>query len=183
MNKNPNSADVRCLTRPTQKAWKSLGLPVFHFKIYQIILWNDSLLDKTPIEFCIPVCETTQQTLPHVLYVYMFSVSVFFGYSVSNIHWKLGQQRPTLLAYLGIKLFLFFNIERWNFQYLLEKESLETSQNFQLIQVIQTIFIFIFSIRCLIESKFCEVSRFFFKKESLNCQAFVWKWISWSLTN
>ena len=31
---------------------------------------------------------------------------------------------------LGIKLFLFFKIESWNFQHLFEKEFRETSQNF-----------------------------------------------------
>ena len=35
---------------------------------------------------------------------------------------------------LGTKLFLFFKIERWNFQHLLEKEFRETSQNFNSIR-------------------------------------------------
>ena len=57
------------------------------------------------------------------------------------------------------KTFLFFKIESWNFQYLLEIEFHETSQKFQLIQLIQIIAIFIFSMGCLIELKLCELSQ------------------------
>ena len=52
-----------------------------------------------------------------------------------NLHWKLGQQAPsvgTILTYLettakeiillGIIFFLFFKIESWNFQHLFEKD-------------------------------------------------------------
>ena len=59
-----------------------------------------------------------------------------------NLHWKLGQQTPsvgTILAYLETtasiiffrdKTFLFFKIESWNFQHLFEIKNHETSQNF-----------------------------------------------------
>ena len=33
MNKNENSADVRCLTRPTRKAWKSLVWGALHYYV------------------------------------------------------------------------------------------------------------------------------------------------------
>ena len=56
------------------------------------------------------------------------------------------------------KTFLFFKIESWNFQHLFANKFHETSQ-FQVIQLIQTIVIHIFSLGCLIELKFCEVSR------------------------
>ena len=43
-----------------------VGSPSFHFKIYQRILWNTSLLGKSPsIGFCIPERETPQPVLPY----------------------------------------------------------------------------------------------------------------------
>ena len=65
---------------------------------------------------------------------------------IQNLHWKLGQQAPsvgTILVYLETisymyffrnKTFLFFKIESWNFQHLFEKEFCETSQNFNSIR-------------------------------------------------
>ena len=72
-----------------------------------------------------------------------------------KLYWKLGQQSAICWNSLGpfkdyglnhIYLeifFLFFKIESWNFQHLFEKEFRESSQKFQLIQLIQTIFIFL----------------------------------------
>ena len=57
---------------------------------------------------------------------------------------------------------MFFNIERWNFQHLFDNRILWNLTKFQLIQLIQTIFISTFSISCPIELKFCEASRNYF---------------------
>ena len=55
---------------------------------------------------------------------------------------------------------MFFKIESWNlFSASVWKRISWNLTKFQLIQLIQTIVIFIFSIGCLIELKFCEVSR------------------------
>ena len=67
---------------------------------------------------------------------------------------------------------MFFKIASWNFQHLFEIEFRETSQ---LIQIIQTVVIFIFSIGCLIELKFCEVSRNSFKNRFWKFQLFILK--------
>ena len=56
------------------------------------------------------------------------------------------------------KTFLFLKIVSWNFQHLFKKYFTQLTK-FQLIQLIQTIFISIFSIHFLIELKFCEVSQ------------------------
>ena len=71
-----------------------------------------------------------------------------------NRWWKLEQQsticwnyfglfRDYSLDYIffGIKLFLFFKIECWNFQHLFEKTFLWNLTKFKLIQLIKTIFI------------------------------------------
>ena len=47
MNKNANSADVRCLTRPTQKAWKPLPFNPF----FQRFLWQFFFHFKRIISF------------------------------------------------------------------------------------------------------------------------------------
>ena len=57
---------------------------------------------------------------------------------------------------------MLFKIESWNFQHW----SLWNLSKFQLIQLIQTIVIFIFSIGCLIELNFWEVSRNSFQTDS-----------------
>ena len=54
---------------------------------------------------------------------------------------------------------MLFKIESLNFQHLIETEFCERLKNIQLIQLIQTIVIFISSVTCLIELKFWEVSR------------------------
>ena len=60
-----------------------------------------------------------------------------------NLHWKLGQQTPSLGIFrdYGLKniffrnkTFLFFTIESWNFQVQFEIEFRETSQNFNSIR-------------------------------------------------
>ena len=85
-----------------------------------------------------------------------------------NLHWKLGQLTPSFGSILAIwlkkyffrnKTFLFFKIESWNFQNLFEIEFRETSQNFNSFSLFRQLLIFVFSIVCLIELKFCEVSR------------------------
>ncbi len=68
------------------------------------------------------------------------------------------------------KTFLFFKIESWNFQHMFEKKNSLKLAKFQLIQFIQTIFVFIFSIGCLIELKFCEVSQNPFQTDVENFQ-------------
>ena len=60
------------------------------------------------------------------------------------------------------KTFLFFKIESWNFQYLFEIEFRETSQNFNSFSLFRQLLFSCFFIGCLIELKFCEVSRNFF---------------------
>ena len=64
--------------------------------------------------------------------------------------------------FLGIKLFRFSRQNAETFSICLKKNFVKP-RKFQLIQLIQTIFISIFSIGCLIELKFCKVS-FFFKQ-------------------
>ena len=84
-----------------------------------------------------------------------------------NLYWKLGQEiklfcfdidKSLKNIFLGIKFFVFqdrklkVSASVWN----------RISSNltkFQLIQLIQSIFISVFSIRCLIELRFCEASR------------------------
>ena len=83
--------------------------------------------------------------------------------------WKLGRLTP--FFDLSWQFFVFqdrnlkhsipvWNGISWNFT------------KFQLIKLIQTIFIFIFSLNCLIELKFHEISWFFFFKQMLKLSAF-----------
>ena len=55
--------------------------------------------------------------------------------------------------------FLFFKIDNWNFLHLFEKEFRETSQNFNSFSLFRQFFFSNFSIGCLIEMKFCQVSQ------------------------
>ena len=62
----------------------------------------------------------------------------------------------------------------WPIQLKLSRISWNLTK-FQLSQLIQTILIFIFSIRCLIELKFCEVSRIFFSNRRWKFQLSILK--------
>ena len=78
--------------------------------------------------------------------------------TASAIFWNyLGMFRDygLKIIFYRNKTFLFFKIESWNFQKLFEIEFRETSQNFNSFR--QLLFSF-FSIGCLIELKFREVS-------------------------
>ena len=84
--------------------------------------------------------------------------------TANAIFWiSLGKVRGYCLKilFLGVKFFCFV-------QHLFEIE-------FQLIQLIQTIIIFIFSIGCLIELKFCEVSWISFSNRCWMFQLFILK--------
>ena len=107
----------------------------------------------------------------------IFSYAIWFVGSLhQNLPGKLGQPSAICWNSLGLfrdyglnyiffrnKTFLFFKIESWNLK------------TFQLIQLGQTIFISIFSIRCLIELKFCEVSRNSFQTDSKSFSFLSWK--------
>ena len=70
------------------------------------------------------------------------------------------------------KKFLFFKIESWSFQNLFENEFCETSQSFNtFIKLLLTFF----SLGCLIELKFREVSRNSFSNRSWKFQLFMLK--------
>ena len=71
---------------------------------------------------------------------------------VQNLHWKLGQQAPSVgSTFIGIfrdnslkhffrnKTFLFFKIESRNFQHLFKKEFLKPHKNFNSIRQIEKI--------------------------------------------
>ena len=72
--------------------------------------------------------------------------------------------------FLRNKTFLFFKIESWNLKWILLNLT-----KFQLIPLIQTIVAFIFSIGCLIELKFCEVSAKAFSNRCWKCQSSILK--------
>ena len=57
------------------------------------------------------------------------------------------------------KTFLFFKIESWNFQVQFEIKIRETSQNFNSFSFFRQLLFSSFFIGCLIELKFCKVSR------------------------
>ena len=57
------------------------------------------------------------------------------------------------------KTFLFFKIESWNFQVQFEIKIRETSQNFNTFSFFRQLLFSSFFIGCLIELKFCKVSR------------------------
>ena len=75
--------------------------------------------------------------------------------------WLIYRLRSKLYFFRN-KTFLFFKIESWNFQHAVWNSISWNLTKFQLIQLIQTIFISIFSIPCLIELKFWEISRICF---------------------
>ena len=56
------------------------------------------------------------------------------------------------------KKLLFFKIESWNFQHLFENVFRETSQSFNSVTSFRQLSFTFFSLGCLIELKFCEVS-------------------------
>ena len=94
--------------------------------------------------------------------------------------WKIETANAIFWMYLGNtakkcffrnKTFLFFKIERWNFQNLSEIEFRETSKNCNSFSLFRQLLIFIFSSDCLLELKFCE----FYKlniKQMLKVSAF-----------
>ena len=88
-----------------------------------------------------------------------------------NLHFKIRTEGTSFWTYLGIfrdyslkvfflgiKLFCFQD-RKLKFLASVWKRSSWNLMKFELIELIQTIFISIFSICCLIELKFCEVSR------------------------
>ena len=78
------------------------------------------------------------------------------------------------ICFAGINLFCFFKIESWNFQHLFEIEFRETSQNFNSYGSFRQL-LFSFFIGCLIELKFCKVSRFFFQSDAKSFSFLSWK--------
>ena len=71
-----------------------------------------------------------------------FQAYIIHNYN-QNLHWKFGQQTKFFCfdidnglknIFLGIKLFLFFKIESWNFQVQFEIKFRETLQNFNSIR-------------------------------------------------
>ena len=116
-------------------------------------------------------------------YLYIIAVSSS-EYFIQNLHWKLGQQSAICWNSLGQCRYyglnhIYFRNKTFFFQD--RKLKLSTSvckrfssnfTKFQFIQLIQTIFISIFCIRCLIELIFCDVSRFIFFKQMLKVLAF-----------
>ena len=94
-----------------------------------------------------------------------------------NLHWKLGQQTPSvgLFRDYGLnhiffrnKTFLFFKIESWNFQHLFEKE-------FQLNQTTDKKNGNKNCLNDLNELKFCEFSRIFFSNRCWKFRISIWK--------
>ena len=84
---------------------------------------------------------------------------------------KLSQWSAIFWNYLGMfreygqknnyfrnKTFLFFKIESWNFQHLFENEFRETSQSFNSSALSDNCYLR-YSLVCLIEFEFCEVSK------------------------
>ena len=69
--------------------------------------------------------------------------------------WWYGQKK----IFFRNKTFLFFKIERWNFQVQFEIGFRETSQNFNSFSFFRQLLFPFFFIGCLIELKFCKVSR------------------------
>ena len=89
--------------------------------------------------------------------------------TANGICWNsLGLFRDYGLNYIFFrnKTFLLFKIESWNFQHLFEKRISWNLTKFQFLQLIQTIFISISSIRCLIELKFLRFHVFFFETDA-----------------
>ena len=107
---------------------------------------------------------------------------------LQNLTGKLGQQSAIcwnsigLFRDYGLNSIIFRNKTFFVFQDRMLKLSASVWKRiswnltkFQLIQVIQTIVITIFSISCLIELKFCEVSRFFFQADAKSFSVLSWK--------
>ena len=91
-------------------------------------------------------------------------------HSVSGSHISLSQYpfRDYGLDHILFrnKMFLNFQDRKLKVSVSIRKKILWNLTKFQLFQLIQKIFIFIFSISCLIELKFCEVSQ---RKSSNRC--------------
>ena len=113
-----------------------------------------------------------------------FRIMIKKGCQNENHCWKFGQKTKLvcfdiqirlftyLIFFLGLKLFLFFKIESWKFSASVWKRISWNLKKFQLIQLIQTIFIF--SLSCLIELKFCEDSRNSFSNRCWKCQLSIY---------
>ena len=72
-----------------------------------------------------------------------------------DVSWQYGPKK----FFLRMKTFLFFKLESWNFQVQFEIKIRETSQNFHSFSLFRQLLFSSFFISCLIELKFCKVSR------------------------
>ena len=72
-----------------------------------------------------------------------------------DVPWRYGLKN----IFFRNKTFLFFKIESWNFQVQFEIKFRETSQNFNSFSLFRQLLFSCFFIGCLIELKFCKVSR------------------------
>ena len=70
---------------------------------------------------------------------------------------------------------MFFKIESWNFQHLFENEFRETSQSFNTFSWFRQLLITFFSLGCMVELKFCEVSQNSFSNENESFSFLSWK--------
>ena len=78
--------------------------------------------------------------------IFYISFDIFRDYGLKNIFFRH-------------KIFLFFEIEIWNFQHFFEIKFCETSQNFNSFSIFRQLLFSLFSLSCLIELKFCENSQ------------------------
>ena len=122
------------VSSPSPMQWILLKKPIFPSPLYTVPLHNPS---KTFTE--------NWDSTRHLV----------------DFSWLIYRLRSKLYFFRN-KTFLFFKIESWNFQHAVWNSISWNLTKFQLIQLIQTIFISIFSIPCLIELKFWEISRICF---------------------
>ena len=72
-----------------------------------------------------------------------------------DVPWRYGLKNIFFMN----KTFLFFKLESWNFQVQFEIKIRESSQNFNSFSFFRQLLFSSFFIGCLIELKFCKVSR------------------------
>ena len=72
-----------------------------------------------------------------------------------DVPWRYGLKN----IFFRNKTFLFFKLESWNFQVQFEIKIRESSQNFNSFSFFRQLLFSSFFIGCLIELKFCKVSR------------------------
>ena len=111
-------------------------------------------------------CLIKKSALPVQLKMYKTAV-------LPKTFWKIESVNKAF--FLGIKLFLFFKIESWNFHVQFKIKIRETTQNFNSNKLIQTIVIFIFFYRVSDGFEILQGFKKFFQTEHESFSFLSWK--------